>query len=129
MTDDPRISEEARQRSRKTGLRLAAERTQYLRESASPRWERLRNVLQGHGVEVEDAAIAALFSDDTFQLFGRIYVRGGRMFTFDFDYRHNGASDIEDAHVVNFREQTEEYKCIFSEEVEFGLAVLNDWES
>lgn len=112
-----------------TGLRLARERTHYLRESSSPRWERLRGVLQEHGVEVEDAAIAALFSDGTFQLFGRIYVRGGRMFTFDFDYRHNDAGDAEDAHVLNFEEQDDEYRRIFSDEVEFGQQVLDDQAS
>jgi hypothetical protein len=66
--------------------------TALLRSSADPLWARLRQLLHERGIDPRDAALTDCFPDDSSLLFMCLVVKDGRVFQFDYDYRHTDMS-------------------------------------
>jgi hypothetical protein len=95
----------------------AAMLTRQLRSSDDPLYVRLRELLQGFGVDMQAAVLAQLFPDDVDQEFGVIVTPGRAVFTFVLHYGRHGdlkaqveAASISALNDISDRWQTSPYR-------------------
>ena len=61
-------------------------RTEHLRNSSEPRWQRVREELIKRGIRPEDAALATVGPDERTQEIGYLVTRDERFFEFTLDF-------------------------------------------
>ena len=100
-----------------------------LRESAAPRWSRLRDRLRSAGIPLEEAAVTDLHPEDSRMEYALIVSREGRVFGFYFDYGRdpegNPIHNYDDAWVSNWRELDQSQRKLYSAAIEVGVALLS----
>lgn len=114
-------------RQRELDLTAARQHTADLRQSAEPRWERLRARLEQARIRVEDAAIASKNTEDVRLEFGLLVTRDGRSFSFEFDFlRDEQGHELtyEDARVTSWEELDERARTLYEPRLEPGRALL-----
>jgi hypothetical protein len=83
--------------------------TDQLRNHPGAGWVRLREFLEGQGVDPSKAALAVLWREDVALLFAWVVVSPERMFEIELEYPQDldESSAMEDSHVVAWNEDVE----------------------
>ena len=94
--------------------------TTMLRTSDDPFYSTLRKLLIVRGIDVDQAALAEHFPDDTCFEFGILVTSDRRAFQFGFDYLHK---DVKDAELTEWNDITT--GSTYDDDVEAGLKYLD----
>lgn len=119
------------EKARQGALQEAIRRTQQLRSSSQPRWQRVRERLRQEGIAPEEVVVADHYEADDRLDFELLVLKDGRSIGVDLDYLRDEdgrqTSGPEDAWISAWNVRPEgQHLPGLAQEIELGLRLLGE---